>query len=64
MLEEPSNNARKLVKMFHGRLFSITDANTNKQLYAVHLEYVCHVCDPHLIKDMHDMHRSLSRNLL
>jgi len=54
MLEEPSNNARKLVRMFHGRLFSIMDANTNKQLYVVaHLEYVCQVWDPQLIKDIH-----------
>jgi len=53
VLEAPSNNARKLARMFHGRLFSIMDANTNKQLYVAHLEYVCQVWDLQLIKDIH-----------
>ena len=63
MLEEPSNNARKLVKMFHGRLFSIMDANTNKQLYAVHLEYVCHVCWWHGPIHSHEDYLLLQRDI-
>ena len=49
--------ARKLVGMFHRRFLSIMDANINKHLYIAyirpHLEYACHVWDPHLIKDIH-----------